>query len=207
MVAHPLRRAVRAARTWLIYRLDQLLTYPPLAQVAALVVLTAIFISAFAGLALALYPADPSFPNSTEALWWSVTHFFDGGTMVGDPVRLRVVALGATSAGILAMSLLTAALASKMGERIADMRSGLNPVVERNHVLCLGHAPNVALVAREIARSGQRCTLVVLAPEDKDRIDAALRPARQVPGHRLRTVVRTGDPRNEQALLRVAAPA
>ena len=62
-------------------------------------------------------------------------------------------------------------------------------------------------MAREIARSGQRCTLVVLAPEDKDRIDVALRPARRVPGHRLHTVVRTGDPRNEQALLRVAAHA
>jgi len=205
MQAQLLRRAGRAARARFIYRLDQILTYPPLVQVAALLLLTAILISAFAALALAAYPDDASFPSTTEALWWSVTHFMDGGTMVADPTRLRVLALGATSAGILAMSLLTAALASKMGERIADMRSGLNPVVERGHVLCLGYAPNVALVAREIARSGQRCTLVILASEDKDRIDAALRPARQVPGHRLRTVVRTGDPRNEQALLRVAA--
>jgi hypothetical protein len=94
-----------------------------------------------------------------------------------------------------------------MGERIADMRSGLNPVVERRHLLCLGYDTNLPLVAREIARSRQRCTLVILAPEDKERIDAALRPARQVPGHRLRTVVRTGDPRSEQALLRVAAHA
>lgn len=207
MQASLLRRAGRAGRAWLIYRLDQLLTYPPLVQVAVLLLLTAILISAFAVLALTVHPGDTQFPSASEALWWSITHFLDGGTMAGDPLRLRVLALGATGTGILALSLLTAALASKMGERIADMRSGLNPVVERGHVLCLGYSPNVALVAREIARSGQRCTLVVLAPEDKDRIDAALRPARQVPGHRLRTVVRTGDPRNEQALLRVAAPS
>lgn len=206
-MARLLRRAGRAARAWLIYRLDQLLTYPPLVQVAALLVLTAVLISGFAGLVRWVHPQEPSLPDATEALWWSVTHFLDGGTMVTDPTRMRLLALGATCAGILAVSLLTAALASKMGERIADMRSGLNPVVERDHVLCLGYEPNVALVAREIARSGQRCTLVVLAPEDKDRIDAALRPARQVSGHRLRTVVRTGDPRNEQALLRVAAQA
>ncbi|WP_224369024.1 CASTOR/POLLUX-related putative ion channel [Hyalangium versicolor] len=204
-MARLLRRAGRAARAWLIYRLDQLLTYPPLVQVAALLLLTAILIAGFAFLARLTFPQEPSLPDATEALWWSVTHFLDGGTMATDPMPMRLLALGATCAGILAVSLLTAALASKMGERIADMRSGLNPVVERDHVLCLGYDPNVALVAREIARSGQRCTLVVLAPEDKDRIDAALRPARQVPRHRLRTVVRTGDPRNEQALLRVAA--
>ena len=205
MEARLLRRAGRAARAWLIYRLDQLLTYPPLVQVAALLLLTAILISAFALFALVSHPQEAALPDASEALWWSITHFLDGGTMASDPSRLRLLALGATCAGILAVSLLTAALASKMGERIADMRSGLNPVVERGHVLCLGYDPNVALVAREIARSGQRCTLVVLAPEDKDRIDVALRPARRVPGHRLHTVVRTGDPRNEQALLRVAA--
>jgi hypothetical protein len=206
MEAHLLRRAGRAGRAWLIYRLDQLLTYPPLVQVLALLLLTAVLVAAFAGFALLSHPQEPTLPNVSEAVWWSLTHFLDGGTMAGDPARLRLLALSATCAGVFAVSLLTAALASKMGERIADMRSGLNPVVERDHVLCLGYDPNVALVAREIARSGQRCTLVVLAPEDKDRIDAALRPARQVAGHKLHTVVRTGDPRNEQALLRVAAP-
>lgn len=199
------QRAGRSARAWVIYRLDQLLALPPLVQVGVLFLLTAILVSAFAWLELAIHPRDNAIPNGTEALWWTVTHFLDGGTMVTDPPYRRLLALGATCTGILAVSLLTAALTSKMGERIDDLRSGLNPVVERGHVLCLGYDPNVALVAREIARSGQRCTLVVLAPEDKDRIDVALKPARQVPNHRLRTVVRTGDPRNEQALLRVAA--
>lgn len=194
------RRALRLARAHLIYRLDALLGQPPLVQVAILFVATALVVAAFAAALQLEDGVDP-----LAALWWSTTHFLDGGTMAADPPSRRALALAVTSAGVVTMSLLTAALASKMGERIADLRSGLNPVLERDHVLVLGYDPNVALFAREIARSGQACTLVVLASEEKERIEAALRPASRVPGQKLRTVVRTGDPRSEQSLLRVSA--
>lgn len=190
-----LRRLLRIARAHFIYRLDTLLGRPPLVQLAIVFLLTAILVAVFA----AIRGGDP-----TGALWWAVTHFFDGGTMAGDGEG-RGLALLTTAAGIVTLSLLTAALASKMGERIGDLRSGLSPVMEHGHLLVLGFDPNVPLLAREIARSGQRCTLVVLADADKDKMEASLRPASRVPGHRLSIVVRTGDPRSEHALMRVSA--
>lgn len=198
-------RQLRALRAWIVYRLDQLLGLPPIAQLVVLALIGAAIIFGFAWLELTLHPRDAEIPDENAALWWTLTHFLDGGTMAGDDPYRRGVALATTVAGILLLSLVTAALTSKMGERIGDVRSGLNPVVERDHFLVLGFDPTVPLVARELARSGQRHTLVVLTNDDKDRIEAVLRMAHRVPGSRLRIVVRTGDPRSENALLRVAA--
>jgi hypothetical protein len=199
------RRIGRALRAWIVYRLDQTLGLPPLVQVLGLTLLGLMLVAFFAWLELEIHPRDEAIPNAREAVWWTMTHFMDGGTMASDMPYRRGIALTTTAIGILIVSLLTAALASKMGERITDLRSGLNPVVERNHVLVLGFDPNVPLVAREFARSGQRITMAVLANVDKDRIEASLRGAHRVRGKRLKTVVRTGDPRAELALLRVSA--
>ena len=198
-------RSFRAARAWIVYRLDQTLGLPPLAQLLLLALVGAAIIFGFASLELALHPRDAQIPDHAAALWWTLTHFLDGGTMAGDDPYRRGVALATTVTGILLLALVTAALTSKMGERIGDVRSGLNPVVERGHFLVLGFDPTVPLVARELARSGQRCTLVVLTTDDKDRVEAVLRMAHRVPGTRLRIVVRTGDPRTENSLVRVAA--
>lgn len=205
MALHRLRRLTRAARTRLIYRLDALLGMPPIVQVLGIVALTAMVVLAWAIALRLARPVDPDARDLASALWWSVTRFADGGTMAADPLHRRLLAIGATFSGILVLSLLTAAFASKMAERIGDLRSGLNPVVERDHVLILGYDPKVALIAREFGRSGQRLTLVVLAVEPKEKIEAALRPALRAPRHRLRLVVRTGDPRADTALARVSA--
>jgi hypothetical protein len=188
--------ALRSLRARLVYRLDSWLGRSPFVQLAALSAGTALLVVVFAA---ARGGDDPA-----SAIWWVATHFMDGGTMASDATG-RPLAVFVTVAGTLTVSLLTAALASKMGERIGDLRSGANPVVERGHVLVLGYDANVPLLAREIARSGQRCTLVVLAADDKDKIEAALRPASRVVGSRMRAMVRTGDPRSELALMRVSA--
>lgn len=200
-----LSRLIRAARAWVVYRLDQTLGWPPIVQLLVLTLAGGAIILGFARLELAIHPRDRVIPDEASALWWTLTHFLDGGTMVNDDPYRRGIALATTVAGILLLSLVTAALTSKMGERIDDVRSGLNPVVERGHYLVLGFDPTVPLVARELARSGRRCTLVVLTTDDKDRIEAVLRGAQRIPGSRLKIVVRTGDPRTENALLRVAA--
>jgi hypothetical protein len=188
-----------------VYRADQALGMPPIAQVLLLSLLGAAIIGGFAAIELTIHPRDTTIPNESAAVWWTLTHVMDGGTMAADEPYRHGMALATTVAGIFLLALLTAALTSKMGERIGDLRSGRNPVVERDHFLVLGFDPTVPLVARELARSGQRCTLVVLADGDKDRIEVMLRSALRVSGHRLRIVVRTGDPRSEHALLRVSA--
>lgn len=195
------RRVARSLRARLIYRLDTWLSFPPVGQLLGLCLVACALVAAWA---LALRAIEPRL-SGVDALWWSLTHLMDAGIMAGDTVGHRLVAIGATTCGVLTLSLVTAAFASKMNERIHDLRSGLNPVVERGHVLLLGFSSDAALVAREVARSGQRRTLVVLAPDDKPRVELALRHATQVEGSRARVVVRVGDPRSESALLRVAA--
>ncbi|MEI8256963.1 MAG: hypothetical protein WCJ30_14920, partial [Deltaproteobacteria bacterium] len=205
MSGSSLRRAARALRARVVYRIDSLLSLPPIGQLLAVVFATAVLVVVWA---IALRLAAPGAPESAsdrDAVWWSVTHFMDGGTMASDPVGQRIVSLGATASGVLVLSLLTAAFASKMNERFHVMRSGLNPVVERDHILVLGFSADVVLMANEMARSGQWRTLVVLAQFDKVRIEAALRRVTHLAGAHLRVVVRTGDPRFEAALLRVSA--
>ncbi len=199
------RSSLRTFRTLLVYRADRFLSYPPLVQLLLLAIPTAFVIVAWALLVRAAAPGDPATSGTLNAIWWSITRFFDGGTMANDPWRVRLIALGVTASGVVGISLLTAALASKMGERIQDLRSGRSPVVERRHILVLGWDPKAVLLARELARSRQRMTMVVLSQDDKDRIEISLRFVRRIAGRRLRIVVRTGDPRSEQALLRVAA--
>ncbi len=179
-------------RARVIYRLDTWLGRSPLVQLSVLFVATVVLVVVFA--------AIRGGHDFVDALWWAATRFMDGGTMANDASG-RILAVLVTAAGIVTLSLLTAALASKMGERIGDLRSGANPVVERDHVLVLGYDANVPLLAREIARSGQPCTLVILAAEDKDKIEASLRPALRVAKSRLRAFVRTGDARSEHALM------
>lgn len=200
-----MRRLARSVKDWVIYHLDQVLDLGPLGQIVLVVILTAVLVALFSAIAIWLLPEEMEMVGPGEAAWWTITHFLDGGTVAGDPVPRRLLGLVVTGVGILVVSLLTAFLASKMGERIGDLRSGLNAVVERGHLLCLGYDANVPILARELARSGQRVTLVVLSSEPKEKVEAALKVAQRVPGSRVKLVVRTGDPRLELALLRVAA--
>ncbi len=205
MSGSSLRRAARAFRARVVYRIDTLLSLPPFAQLLAVAFATLVLVMVWAIALRLVAPHASGSVTDREALWWSLTHFMDGGTMASDPLGQRIVSLGATVSGVLVLSLLTASFASKMNERIHLMRSGLNPVVERDHILVLGFSADVVLMANEMARSGQWRTLVVLAEFDKVRLEAALRRVSHLSGAHLRVVVRTGDPRFEAALLRVSA--
>jgi Castor and Pollux, part of voltage-gated ion channel len=200
----PLRRRLRSLSRLLVYRADQYLGWPPLVQIAIVLLATAALVAALGFVATLASPSDPELAGK-EGLWWAATRFMDGGTMASDPNGRRALAIVTTIAGILSLSFLTGALTSKMSERIADLRSGKNPVVERGHILILGFDAKVTFIARELARSAQTVAVVAMAQEDKERVEMALRPARRICHNRIRFAVRTGDPRSELALLRVGA--
>lgn len=202
----PLRRLVRSVSTRVIYRADQYLAWPPLVQIALVLAVTTLLLALFGRAVQLAFPHDPDL-DGMGGIWWATTRFMDGGTMASDPPDRHGLALGATVFGVLAVSFLTGAFASKMGERIADLRSGRTPVLEKGHLLVLGFDSKVTLIARELARSGQRLFVVTMAQQEKATVEFALRPARRIHGNRARFVVRTGDPRSERDLLRVATDA
>lgn len=186
-----------------MYRADQFLRYPPLLQILALGLFTALLVAVFGCVAYVAFP--PREGTLAQGLWWSLTLILDGGTMASAEPGQRSFALGVTVTGVFALSLATGAFASKMSARITELGDGKSPAVERGHIVILGFDSRVTFLARELARSGQPLVIVVMALTDKATIERALRPARRIDHSRVRFVVRTGDPRSEVALLRICA--
>ncbi len=195
------RRLSPPIRTRIIVRLDQFLSWPPFVQIPVIVVLTVLLVMVF-GLAYAAV----SDSSTGDSLWFALTRFLDGGVMADDAGGARrTIAVGITVTGVLLVSFLTGAFASKLGERIDDLRSGSSPIIARDHILILGFDPKVSLIVRELARSTARLGVVVLAREEKERMDAQLRFAHEMKTSHLKLTCRTGDPQSEVSLLRVCA--
>jgi hypothetical protein len=197
------KRPLYRLKRWAIYHLDQFVASTPIVQIPVITLATAAVVSGWA-IVLVLLSAST---GTGDSFWWALTRFADGGTMAADQGgAVRLVAVGVTASGVLLLSFLTGAFASKLSERIDELRTGRSPVVEHGHVLLLGFDAKVPSLARELAHSHQRLTLVTLAEEDKARQEAILRSPMRAGAGRLRVVARTGDPRSEIALTRVAAP-
>ncbi len=184
---------------WVSYRADRFLEREPLLQVAALFAMAVLVIVGWALVLAHLDPA-PDAPTGSEALWWALTRFLDGGTMAGDPASRRGLATLATLSGVFGVAVLTSVLTSKMGERIGVLASGEGPVVERGHILVLGFDPRVKVVAEQLARTGQKLTLVVVSTQSRKQVEDAMGTQRGV-----RVVVRTGDPQQDALLRSVRA--
>jgi hypothetical protein len=196
-----LRRTLYDGRVRVVVMLDQFVSWPPIIQIPLIVLLTILVIMSW-GLLWSSYAAT----TTNEGIWQALTHFMDGGTMASDRGRIvRLLGTGVTTTGVLVLSFLTGAFASKLGERIDDLRSGRSPVIQRDHIVILGFDAKVPLIVRELARSHQRMNVVILAQEEKNRLEALVRFARHLSGSRVRVTCRTGDPRIELALLRVCA--
>lgn len=182
---------------WLLYRTDSFLEREPILQIPALFAAAVAMICTWAALVAHLAPRAP---GGSEAIWWALTRFLDGGTMAGDPAALRALATLATLSGVVGVAFLTSVLTSKMGERIGVLASGTSAVAERDHVLVLGFDGRVKTIATELGRSGRRVTLVVLAPAPRKQVEASIGAPSGVS-----VVVRTGDPQDEGALRKVRA--
>jgi ion channel POLLUX/CASTOR len=195
------REVIRAIRTRIIVRLDQFLSWPPFIQIPVIVLLTIGVVLGF-GLLEAAVAGTPT----GESIWFALTRFLDGGAMSQDQgVERRTMAIAVTVSGVLIVSFLTGAFASKLGDRIAELRSGRSPIIAKDHILILGFDSKVPAIVRELARSSQRISVVVLAKEEKGRMDALLRFALEMPASKLKLTCRTGDPTSEVSLLRCCA--
>lgn len=200
-MSRPPRSSLRATlaelSAWVLYRTDSFLEREPILQVPALFAAAVAMICTWAALVAHL---DPRAPEGSEALWWALTRFLDGGTMAGDPASLRALATVATLSGVVGVAFLTSVLTSKMGERIGVLASGTSAVAERDHVLVLGFDGRVKTIAEELGRSGKRVTVVVLTQAPRKQVETAIGSPVGVS-----VVVRTGDPQDEEALRKVRA--
>lgn len=190
----------------LSYRLDRFLHLHPVLQLA--LVLGATFVLALVFAAIAAVYGHEHAGSLGDGLWWAVTRMLDGGTVAGERgLASRLLGLAVTLTGLVALAVLTGAFASSFADRIRVIRQGRIPIFERGHVVLLGWNARGAVILRELAASGLRATVAVVADQERDLLEERAREAVEGLRHRLRIVVKRGDPTTTAAVRAVSATA
>lgn len=133
-----------------------------------------------------------------EAVWVTLAHLFDGGTMGADPQDwpYRAVMLVVTITGLLLISALIGLLTTGLVRTFEDLRRGRSTVLETGHTLILGWSPAVFTIVSELAIANQgrkRPRIVILAEHDKVAMEHEIR--QKVPHlGATRVICRTGSP-------------
>ena len=116
--------------------------------------------------------------NLWEGVFISITHLMDPGTVGGDdPSEFIYVAgmLLVTFFGIFLTSTLTGIICNAIDEKVAELRRGKSPVVEKGHVIVLGTADGLYTIVSELIEANsnhKREALVIMDDkETKDEMD------------------------------------
>jgi ion channel POLLUX/CASTOR len=141
-----------------------------------------------------------------SGVWWAITRMLDGGTVASDSgIVRRVFGVIVTLFGLVSVVILTGAFATSFADRIQSLRRGTNPIFERGHMLFLGWSERGGVIARELAVTMMKATIVILTREDREVVEERLRDALGQRKHGLRLIVRRGDPTTTAAVRRAAA--
>lgn len=193
------------------YAVDRLLGLGTGAQV----VLLGLVVLAVIGLAVIFLVISGIQPDGhphgftlAEAIWVTLAHLFDGGTMGGDPQDwpYRAVMLVVTVTGLLLMSALIGLLTTGLVRTFEDLRRGRSTVLEKDHTLILGWSPAVFTIVSELAIANEgrkRPRIVILAEHDKVAMEQEIK--QKVPHlGATRVICRTGCPIDPDDLAIVA---
>jgi voltage-gated potassium channel Kch len=133
------------------------------------------------------------------AIWQSVLHALDPGTVVGDDTAhwwFVAVGFGITIAGILIVTALIGVLTTGLDAKLAELRKGRSPVIESNHTVLLGWSDQVFTIIPELVEANvnqRRSCIAILADRDKVGMDDEIR-ARIGSTRNTRVVCRSGSP-------------
>lgn len=195
------------------YRIDRFLALHPALQLLS-VLLAATFLACFFGWVIFLLDAAGATEEQSrvggpiDGLWWAITRMLDGGTVAGDGhsgFLRQFFGLSVTLVGMVAVTVLTGAFASSFAERLGAIRRGSLPVFEKRHVLLLGWNAHAGVIIRELGRTGERMTIVVVTDHDREAIEESVREQLNGKKHRLSVIVRRGDPAAVVSIRKAAA--
>lgn len=181
------------------YRFDNFMSRgtPAMLVGLALLSLLLIFVSALVVVLAGIVPDGSGPLGFAEALWTSLMHSMDAGTVAGDSGwAFRALMFIVTLGGIFVVSTLIGALSNGIQSVLEELRKGRSLVCEQNHTVLLGYSSKLPTLVAEIAAASSNhkgTAIVVLAPRDKVELEDEL--AAQLPdlqGSRL--IVRSGDP-------------
>ena len=136
-----------------------------------------------------------------------------GGTAASMLWPQRLVVFITTWLGILMFAVVLGIVVESIREKMANLKEGKSTVAERDHTLLLGWTDKTCGVIKEIALANESeggGVVVVLATEDKERIEADIREQLRptdlnVNGSRTKVVVRKGSPLYANDLNKVSA--
>jgi voltage-gated potassium channel Kch len=140
---------------------------------------------------------QPEEVGFAEALWRSLMHSLDAGTVAGDNGwSYRLLMLLITLGGIFIVSTLIGILSNSLAEKLEELRKGRSFVVEENHTLIIGWSANIFTIINELAMAGanqKKPRVVVLADKDKVEMEDEIRAKAGDLGA-LRVICRSGSP-------------
>ena len=197
-MSHPAKRNPTWAR--IHYIADRLLGLGTLTQVGLLGLITVLVVaSAVAFLVVSgITPDGVHGFDLREAIWTTLAHLFDGGTMGNDPPdwEFRLVTLFVTVTGLLLVSALIGLLTTGLVDKTEELRRGRTFVMEQDHTLILGWSPSVFTILTELAIAHEgdpRSRVVILADKDKVEMEQEIR-TKVADLRRTKVICRTGQP-------------
>ena len=126
------------------YRFDQTMARGPASLILWLFLITALFVTAAAGLLIAAdlipKPDDGGDVGFVSALWMALMRAMDAGTVAGDAGSRPFLAVmfATTLGGIFIVSILVGLVTNGIQGRIESLRKGRSMVCEEEHTVILG---------------------------------------------------------------------
>ena len=185
----------------------QLLLLCVLVVTVTLIGMTALFVGLFAdeNANIETIPRDID-QGFWDALWWSfnqVLYLQSFADMYGASSWVLLYAFFLSLMGLGTLGILVSVISTAIDNRIAALRRGETPVLERQHVLILGWNNKVFSVLQQLARLEPGIKAVILAPIEIDVMQQELRMA-GIGREPITIILRNGIPSNRSELERVA---
>ena len=146
--------------------------------------------------------------NFLQAVWGTLTHTLDPGVLAGDEgsVVFLFIMLLATLCGVFFTALLIGAINDGISSRMNELAKGLEPVIEKDHVVILGFNESTFIIIGELIEAydnqkGKRNAVVIMDNYDKQEMEERIRTQFPSTGN-IKIVCRSGDTYNQNDLER-----
>lgn len=134
-----------------------------------------------------------------QAIWQTLTHTLDPGVLAGDDgtVFFLLIMLLATLCGVFFTALLIGVVNDGISSRMSELAKGLEPVIEKDHVVVLGFNESTFIIISELIeayenQAGKRNALVIMDTCDKQEMEEQIRIQFPDTGN-LRIICRSGE--------------
>ena len=200
------RRNRRSLREFFRYYFDLWLSKGAVSMTVLLLVITGIVMLILAILTIILCARQGM--TFRHAFWETLTHTLDPGVLANDkPTNmLKFMMLLATLCGVFFTALLIAAVNDGISRRVNELARGLEPVIEKHHVVILGFNESTFIIIGELIEAydnqgATRNAVVVMDDMDKQEMEEKIRAQFPSTGN-IRIICRSGEPYNQTDLER-----